>query len=160
MSGSKNCGTFTQWNTMQQKERRSFYPSWQHRWTWRALYGRGVKLIFTGGHVSLVVAFKGSNVILVLYKYNYPLSKSSGQPLGRNKVPGQIKQGGSPDSASRPCVCHLYAKWNKPGSERQIPYDLTYKWKLINKTNKQANRTRDIEINNKLTVTREEGRGG
>ena len=31
-----------------------------------------------------------------------------------------------------------YAKWNKPGSERQIPYDLTYKWTLVNKTNKQA----------------------
>ena len=31
-----------------------------------------------------------------------------------------------------------YAKWNKPDSERQIPYDLTYKWKLINKTNKHA----------------------
>ena len=26
----------------------------------------------------------------------------------------------------------------KPGSKRQIPYDLTYKWNLINKTNKQA----------------------
>ena len=31
-----------------------------------------------------------------------------------------------------------YAKWNKAGGERQIPYDLTYKWNLINKTNKQA----------------------
>ena len=31
-----------------------------------------------------------------------------------------------------------YAKWNKPGGERQIPYDLTYKWNLINKTNKEA----------------------
>ena len=31
-----------------------------------------------------------------------------------------------------------YAKWNKPGGERQIPYDLAYKWNLINKTNKQA----------------------
>ena len=31
-----------------------------------------------------------------------------------------------------------YAKWSKPGSERQIPYDLTYKWNLINKTNKQT----------------------
>ena len=30
------------------------------------------------------------------------------------------------------------AKWNKPGGERQILYDLTYKWKLINKTDKQA----------------------
>ena len=31
-----------------------------------------------------------------------------------------------------------YAKWNKPGGEGQIPYDLTFNWKLINKTNKQA----------------------
>ena len=31
-----------------------------------------------------------------------------------------------------------YAKWYKPGGERQIPYDLTFKWNLINKTNKQA----------------------
>ena len=27
----------------------------------------------------------------------------------------------------------LYAKWNKPGGEGQIPYDLTCKWNLINK---------------------------
>ena len=27
-----------------------------------------------------------------------------------------------------------YAKWSKPGGERQIPYDLMYKWNLINKT--------------------------
>ena len=33
--------------------------------------------------------------------------------------------------------------------------DLTYKWNLINKTSKQ-NTARDIEIKNKLTVTREE----
>ena len=31
-----------------------------------------------------------------------------------------------------------YAKWNKPGRERQIPYDLTHKWNLINNTHKQA----------------------
>ena len=31
-----------------------------------------------------------------------------------------------------------YAKWNKPGGEGQIPYDLTFIWNLINKTNKQA----------------------
>ena len=30
-----------------------------------------------------------------------------------------------------------YAKWNKPVSERQIPYDLTYKWNLIQQ-NKQG----------------------
>ena len=31
-----------------------------------------------------------------------------------------------------------YAKRNKPGSERQIPYDFTFNRNLINKTNKQA----------------------
>ena len=31
-----------------------------------------------------------------------------------------------------------YAKWNKPGYERQVPYGLTYKGNLINKTNKQT----------------------
>ena len=49
-----------------------------------------------------------------------------------------------------------YAKWNKPGGDRQIPYDLTFKWNLINKTNKQANITRDMETKNKRTVTRGE----
>ena len=65
-----------------------------------------------------------------------------------------------------PTLCNIlggsgeyYAKWNKPGGERQIPYDLIYKWDLINKTSKQ-NITSDIEINNKLTVTREERGGG
>ena len=49
-----------------------------------------------------------------------------------------------------------YAKWNKPGGERQIPYDLTSKWTIINKQTSKQNITRDIEIKNKLTVTREE----
>ena len=31
-----------------------------------------------------------------------------------------------------------YAKWSKPGGERQIPYDLTFNRNLINKTNEQA----------------------
>ena len=33
----KNCGTFTQWNSTQQRERRSLYPLQQQGWTWRAL---------------------------------------------------------------------------------------------------------------------------
>ena len=49
-----------------------------------------------------------------------------------------------------------YAKWNKPGGEREIPYDLTYMWNLINKTNKQAKYNERPWIKNKLTVTREE----
>ena len=31
-----------------------------------------------------------------------------------------------------------YAKWNKPGCEGQIPYDLTFNWKIINKIKKQT----------------------
>ena len=31
-----------------------------------------------------------------------------------------------------------YAKQNKPGGEREIPYDLTFNRNLINKMNKQA----------------------
>ena len=49
-----------------------------------------------------------------------------------------------------------YGKWKKPGSERQIPYDLTFYWHLINKTNMEAKY--DIEIGNNLAVTR--GKGG
>ena len=59
---------------------------------------RGVKLIFTRGHVNLTVAFKGPNVIL---------GASSVLPPGGDKVPGWIKQGGGPDWAHGPCVCHL-----------------------------------------------------
>ena len=51
-----------------------------------------------------------------------------------------------------------YAKQNKPGGKRQIPYDLTFNRNLINKTNKQ-NITKDTEIEHKLTVTRGERRG-
>ena len=29
-----------------------------------------------------------------------------------------------------------YAKQSEPGGERQVPYDLIYKWTLRNKTNK------------------------
>ena len=43
-------------------------------------YGRGVKLIFTRGHISLMVAFKGPNVILGLYKCKYSLTR--GKILG------------------------------------------------------------------------------
>ena len=38
MSGSKNYGTFTQWNSMQQSERSISYALRQHGWNWRALF--------------------------------------------------------------------------------------------------------------------------
>ena len=31
-----------------------------------------------------------------------------------------------------------HAKWNKPGGEGQIPYDLTFNWNIINKRKKQT----------------------
>ena len=40
----------------------------------------------------------------------------------------------------------------------KILYNLTYKWHLVNKTSKH-NITRDIEIKNKLRVTRGDGGG-
>ena len=36
--------------------------------------GQGVKFLFTRGHISLMVAFKGLNVTLGLYKCNYSLT--------------------------------------------------------------------------------------
>ena len=52
-----------------------------------------------------------------------------------------------------------YTKWNKPGGKRQIAYDLTFNRNLINTMNKQAKYSKDIEIENRLTVTEGE-RGG
>ena len=52
-----------------------------------------------------------------------------------------------------------YAKWNKPGGEGQIPYDLTFNWNLINRIKNKQNITKDIEVKNNLTIARgEEGR--
>ena len=52
-----------------------------------------------------------------------------------------------------------YAKRNKPGGERQILYDLTYKWNIVNKRSKK-NISRNIDIKSKLTITRGEGGDG
>ena len=50
--------------------------------------------MFTGGHISLAVAFKGQNVILGLYKCNYSLTR--GKELG---TAAWQKQGGGSDAA-------------------------------------------------------------
>ena len=56
------------------------------------VYGRGVKLIFTWGHISLLVAFKGLNVILGLYKCNYSLTVKR-----ELSTAARQKQGARPD---------------------------------------------------------------
>ena len=54
-----------------------------------------------------------------------------------------------------------YAEWNKPGSEKQIPYDLPYKWNLITKQTREQNRMKDMEIKNwQWPEGREEGYKG
>ena len=57
------------------------------------------------------------------YSYTMEFYRNKGAPTLHNSMDGSGEH---------------YAKWNKPGDERQIPYDPTYKWNLINKTNKQA----------------------
>ena len=50
-----------------------------------------------------------------------------------------------------------FSTWNKPVGERQILYDFTYKWNLINKTSKEVKYTwRHWNRKKKLTVTRSE----
>ena len=54
-------------------------------------------------------------------------------------------------------------KWNKSDRERQIPYDITYMWNLKKKWYNWTylhNRNRLTDLENKLTVTKEEGEGG
>ena len=65
--------------TAERKELLAFPTAWMEPES-IMLRLRGVKLIFTGGHISLVVAFKGPNVILGLYKCNYSLTR--GKELG------------------------------------------------------------------------------
>ena len=49
----------------------------------------------------------------------------------------QLKEKGAPNLCnSMDRTGEHYTKWNKTDNERKIPYDLTYKWNLINKTNK------------------------
>ena len=51
-----------------------------------------------------------------------------------------------------------YFKWNKPGGEGQIPYDLTFNWNIINRKKKsKQNITKDIEVKDNLTIARREG---
>ena len=50
-----------------------FYSFQFRDWFSCTIQAKGVKLYFTGGHISLAVAFKGLNVILGLYKCNYSL---------------------------------------------------------------------------------------
>ena len=62
---------------------------------------------------------------IVVYLYNgiAHSRKKEGTPTPHNSMDGTAEH---------------YPKWNEPGSERQILYYLTYKWKLINTTNTQT----------------------
>ena len=53
-----------------------------------------------------------------------------------------------------------YAKWNKPGDERNISYDLTYTWNLINKTNEEARYNQRHWNKEQTDSNQREGGGG
>ena len=49
-----------------------------------------------------------------------------------------------------------YAKWNKGDGERQISYDLTFNWNIINRRKSKENITRDTEVKNNVTIAKGE----
>ena len=59
----------------------------------------------------------------MVHLHNGTLQKKEGAPTLRDNMDGTGQH---------------YAKRSQSGSERQIPYDLTNKWNLINKINWQA----------------------
>ena len=66
-----------------------------------------------------------------------------------------------------PAICYSmvgpwghYAKWNKLGRERQIPYDLIYMWNLKNKKTKAKTQTHRKRVCHHQTLESGEGRIG
>ena len=76
---------------------------------------RGVKLTFTGGRISLKVAFKGPNVILGLNKHNYSLTRGKGlsAAAGSNKVEGRILPAGLVFAACFFCDLPQAVQWSE-----------------------------------------------
>ena len=60
-------------------------------------------------------------------------------PYLHNEIVHSREKEGAPTLCNRiDGIGKHYAKWNKPGGEEQIPYDLTFNWNLINKRKKQT----------------------
>ena len=53
-----------------------------------------------------------------------------------------------------------YSKWNKPGSEAQIPYELTYKRNLRKKTDKRGKQSQRYGKKEKTESNQRRGEGG
>ena len=58
--------------------------------------------------------------------------------LWRDEQISGIKEGAYTICDSMDGTGEHYAKWNKPGSEGQIPYDLTFNWNIVNRRKKQT----------------------
>ena len=72
------------------------------------IQSRGIKLIFTGGHINLTVAFKGPNVTLGLYKCNYSLTRGKELVLPRVETRCRLdKTRRRAEVSPQACVCHL-----------------------------------------------------
>ena len=89
------------------------------------IYTRCVKLIFTRGCISLVVAFKGLNVILGLCKCNYSLTvkpelgTATGQKQGSGPYKIRWQAGFGPQALCLPLV--IYTILNLPLSILYLP---------------------------------------
>ena len=99
---------------------------------------------------------------LRLLQLKMPISRWGGQKTVVHVHGGILR---SRKKEGTPTMCnsmdgtgkHL-AKWNQPGGKRQTPYDLPYKWNLINKTNKQA-KYNQRHWNKEQTDSNQKGRG-
>ena len=67
-----------------------FWPSVACLMLFEMVYFRGIELIFTGGHISLAVAFKQLNVILGLHKRNYSLTRVKELYIGPFKATARL----------------------------------------------------------------------
>ena len=52
-----------------------------------------------------------------------------------------------------------HTEWSKSEGERQIPYDITYIWDLIDSTNEHFHRKKIMDLENRLVVSKREGYG-
>ena len=96
-------------------------------------------------------------ILIFLFWKNKNLSQSNFNLKFKNESLWNIKREGAPTFCdSMDGIGEHYAKWNKPGSERQIPYDLIYKWNLMNKTNKQA-KYNQKNLNKEQTESNQKG---
>ena len=109
---------------------------WEYRLVqplWEAVW-RYIKNIYSLEHYSVILTFPNLNL---------PVRKDSGPLKLFQTIPAHnfllfshpLIIWDFPLIPQNPRTFKHYAKWNKPIRERQIPYDLTHMWNLMNTLN-------------------------